>query len=325
MKVSTGSPATLRFALVLSFLAATTLNAPLTLAQDDAADHVAIAADSNESAAQFVQRYLNAVATAKSLTQLIPFLQPRADRPTTPGGPRAFGEPSGKQTPGDKEMEIKLMAALLEMQRASTPRAVTITETQDRNGKTLLVMKATAVAPEAKMNLSAAGNSATGKMLIEKGPKGWLIDDESWHYVYDNGLTVNSGHDPDEVAGPAPATAASDSNQPVQAASPADKYTGQIMSAVGDVWTEPAPGTGHITVEYKNTPEGKFELLGITDEDGSRDAEELAQKALAKIALPPLPAALIDQPIVNIQLSWSPKFSETMKMVQLLHSSMRKQ
>jgi hypothetical protein len=322
LKVSTGLSAPIRYGLAFLLLSSTAFT-PLGARADETP---ALA----ESPAQFVQRYLDTVATAKSLKQLLPFLQPRADRPM-PGSPGSFGGPGGKQTPGDKELEAKLMEAVLEMQRASTPRAVAITETQDRSGKTLLVMKATAVAPEAKMNLSAAGNSATGKMLIEKGPNGWLIDDESWHYVYDNGLTVNSGHDPDEIAksdtsasstgtGTGTGTAAA----AAEAASPTDKYTDQIMSAIGDVWTDPAPGTGHVTVEFKNTPEGKFELLGITDKDGVHDAEELTRKAMAKIALPPLPAALVDQPIINIQLSWSPKFSVTMKMVQLLHSSMLK-
>jgi len=246
----------------------------------------------DEAPAIFLQRYLDTVATAKSPKQLLPYLKPRPDMPPMP----------------DKisDEEMKMIAAFMEMQKASTPLKAEITNTQDRNGKVLLLLKATEVEPQSKLNLSESGASATGKMLLEKGANGWLVAGEYWHYVYPNGLTTNSGIDPDAV----PAVA-----------SPIDKYSDDIMAALNKVWLDPAKGSGQVTVEFKNNGSGNFELIGVTDKHGSKEAEAAVSEAMAKIALPPLPDQVSEQPIVNIQLCWSPKSKDTVKVVQLLHSA----
>lgn len=136
--------------------------------------------------------------------------------------------------------------------------------------------------------------------MLQKGPKGWLVADEFWHSDNGAGQVIDTGKDPDAA--------------PV-AASPADKYTDDIMAAVGKVWTDPAAGTGQVTVELKNSTSGHFELLGIKDKAGNKEAEALVKSALSGIVLPPLPTEVAEQPIVNIQLSWSPRSRDTMKMV----------
>jgi len=255
----------------------------------------ALAAD--ETAEQFMQRFLNTVATTKNPIDIKPFLKPRADQ-------REMPDPT---SPEDKKMMETMMAAFLEMEKASTPLKVQVVDKQDRGGKTLLILKATEVNPLAKLNLNEKGAVATGKMLLEKTDNGWLIVDKYWHYEYPNGLTTDSGTDPDAAP---------------KVASPMDKYSDDIMQAVGKVWTDPHAGSGQVTVEFKNTASGQFELLGVSDKKGSKEAEQSVRDALSKITLPPLPAEVADQPIVNIQLVWSPKLKDTMKVVQLLHSSM---
>jgi len=250
----------------------------------------------DETAEQFMQRFLNTVATTKNPIDIKPFLKPKADQ-------REMPEPT---TAEDKKMMETMMSAFLEMEKASTPLKVQVVDTQDRGGKTLLILKATEVNPLAKLNLNEKGAVATGKMLLEKTDSGWLIVDKYWHYEYPNGLTTDSGTDPDAAP---------------KVASPIDKYSDEIMSAIGKVWVEPAKGTGAVTIEFKNSASGKFELLGVNDKHGSKEAEQSVKDAMSKITLPPLPAEVADQPIVNIQLIWSPKLKDTMKMVQLLHSS----
>ena len=255
----------------------------------------ALAAD--ETAEQFMQRFLNTVATTKNPIDIKPFLKPKADQ-------REMPDPT---SPEDKKMMETMMAAFLEMEKASTPLKVQVVDKQDRGGKTLLILKATEVNPLAKLNLNEKGAVATGKMLLEKTDNGWLIVDKYWHYEYPNGLTTDSGTDPDAAP---------------KVATPIDKYSDDIMQALGKVWTDPHDGTGQVTVEFKNTASGQFELIGVSDKKGSKEAEQSVRDALSKITLPPLPSEVSDQPIVNIQLIWSPKLKDTMKVVQLLHSSM---
>ncbi|MBS1995539.1 MAG: hypothetical protein JSS86_04480 [Cyanobacteria bacterium SZAS LIN-2] len=251
----------------------------------------------DETPEQFMQRYLDTVAKTKNLMDLKAFMKPRADKHDMP-------EPTSAE---DKKMMEEMMAAVLDMQKASTPLKVEVTDKQDRAGKVLLVLKATEVNPLAKLDLKEKGAVATGKLLLEKTDKGWLIVDDFWHYVYPNGLTTDSGHDPDAAP---------------KVASPMEKYSDDIMQTLDKVWVDPAKGTGEVMVEFKNSASGKAELIGINDKKGSKEAEQAVRDSLAKMTLPPLPAEAADQPIVNIQLIWSPKSKDTLKMVQLLHSSM---
>ncbi len=279
--------------LVSSLMAFSLSTAPIGLAQGKTTDAATV-----DTAAKFVQRYLDAVASASTPKALMPYMKLRKDMPPMPEA----------TTEEDKKMEAKMMAAFMEMQKASTPLKAEVTGSQDRDGKLLLLLKATQVAPQSKLDLKAAGASATGKMLLEKGPTGdWLVAGEYWHYVYGNGLTTDSGQDPDAAP---------------KVASPMDKYSDDIMEALNKVWIDPAQGTGQVMVEFKNNSAGQFELLGVSDKHGSKEAESAVKEAMAKINLPPLPDQASDQPIVNIQLSWSPKSKDTMKMVQLLHTSM---
>ncbi len=250
------------------------------------------AAAGDEPPAKFVQRYLDTLAAAKSPKQLLPYLKPRPDMPPMP----------------DKisDEEMKMIGAFMEMQKASTPLKAEITGTQERNGQVLLLLKAIQVEPQSKLNLSEAGASASGKMVLEKGANGWLLAGEYWHYVYPNGLTTNTGIDPDA------ATAV---------ASPIDKYSDDIITALNKVWLDPAKGTGQVTVEFENNGAGNFKLIGVSDKHGSKEAEAAVSEAMAKIALPPLPDQVSEQPFVNIQLCWSPKSKDTVKVVQLLHSA----
>lgn len=288
----------------------TDYSAPIAMAAEEIQDSTAGAAISapaqqagDESPAQFVQRYLDTVTTAKSPQQIMSFLKPRADRPPMPEA-----TPKGNEDTEDKKMEAKMVAAFMEMQRISTPQKVEVTATQDRGGKVLLLLKATQVDPQAKLNLNEKGSSATGKMLLEKGPSGWLVIGQYWHYVYANGLTTDTGQDPDAAP---------------KVATPIDKYTDDIMLALNKIWPDPAPAksTGQVTVELKNSSSGQFEVLGIKDKNGSKEAEASVREAIAKIELPPLPPEVAEQPIVNIQLCWSPKAKDTLKLVQLLPSA----
>jgi hypothetical protein len=253
-------------------------------------------AEAAESPESFLQRYLSAVQAAKSPMQLLEYMVPRERSPVPPA-----------QTPEDKKMEAEMMALVIDMQHASTPHKVAIEDKQDNGDKVILKVKATELDPKAGVDLHAAGASVTGKIVLQKGPKGWLVANEFWHSDNGAGQVIDTGKDPDAA--------------PV-AASPIDKYTDDIMAALSKVWTDPAPGIGQVTVEMKNTTSGHFELLGIKDKAGNKEAEALVKSALSGIVLPPLPTEVAEQPIVNIQLSWSPRSKDTMKMVQLLHSSM---
>jgi hypothetical protein len=287
--------------LVLVFMAASLTMRQQTTVQaaeipaDQGAPGGAPANTEEESSTHFVQRYLNAVASATSPLQLLPYLKPRADRPSMPEA----------TTEEDKKMEAKMMAAFLEMQKASTPLKAEVTDSRDKDGKVMLLLKVLQVNPLAKLNLSEAKAAATGKVLLQKGPGGWLIVDEYWHYVYPNGLTTNSGHDPDATP---------------EVASPIDKYSDDIMQALTSIWPDPAQGTGQVTIELKNSTSGHFEVLEISDKHGSKEAEARVKEAVDKLSLPPLPPEVAEQAIVNIQLSWSPKSKDTLKVVQLLHS-----
>jgi hypothetical protein len=286
---------------ICGLLALTVNFEPTTIASETTADSLPAASGSSQPAAdedvaKFIQRYLDAVATAKSPKQLLPYMKPRADMPPMP-------EATSEE---DKKMEAKMMAAFMEMQQASTPLHVEETGRQNSGGKILVLLKVTQVSPQAKLNLSEPGASATGKILLEKGPAGWLVAEEFWHYVYPNGLTTNTGHDPDAAP---------------KVASPIDKYSDDIMSALNKVWLDPVKGIGQVTVEFKNSSSGNFELITVRDKHGSKEAETAVAEAMAKISLPPLPDEVSEQPIVNIQLCWSPKSKDTLKIVQLLHSA----
>lgn len=169
-----------------------------------------------ESPESFLQRYLSAVQAAKSPIQLLDYMVPR-ERPPAP--------PS--QTAEDKKMEAEMMALVMDMQHASTPHKVAIEDKQDKGDKIILKVKATELDPKAGVDLHAAGASVTGKIVLQKGPKGWLVANEFWHSDNGAGQVIDTGKDPDAA--------------PV-AASPIDKYTDDIMAALGKVWTDPAPG-----------------------------------------------------------------------------------